>query len=111
MELKRTTIQIPKDILIKIKSMAVKEGKTQNNIINELITKGIENKEKIKTQNRVNETAIERIERLTRGKAKIANKDTYNPDESNSIKGIIETPEKDFDIVKAVHDASCGKCE
>ena len=108
MELKRTTIEIPKDILIKIKSMAVEENKTQNIIINDLITKGIEGKEKMKGQNKSNETAIERVERLTKGKAKILNKDTYNPGESDSIKDLIEAPEG-FDPVQAVEDASCGK--
>jgi len=110
MELKRTTIQIPKDTLIKIKSMAVKKGKTQNNIINELSTKGIEIEEKIKGTNKVNETAIERVERLTNGKAEILNKDTFNPNKANSIKGIIEAPEG-FDPVKAVHDTNIRKGE
>ncbi|MDR3291105.1 MAG: hypothetical protein LBT10_03050 [Methanobrevibacter sp.] len=45
-EVKRTTIQIPTDTLIKIKTMAVKKGKTQNTIINDLIIKGLENIEK-----------------------------------------------------------------
>ncbi|MGL4669119.1 MAG: hypothetical protein ACRCVG_00780 [Methanobacteriaceae archaeon] len=53
-ETKTTTIKIPTDILIKIKSMAVKEGTSQNSIINELINKGLENigknKGKIKAQ-------------------------------------------------------------
>jgi len=112
MELKRTTIQIPKNTLIKIKSMAVKKGKTQNNIINELITKGIENEEKIKGTNKVNETAIERVERLTKGKAQILNKDTFNPnptkEELNSIVGLMDAP-KGFDVVKAVEEANIRK--
>ena len=106
-DLTRTTIQLPRDILIKIKSIAVEEGKTQNNIINEFIAEGLENKKK-NGQNKRKETAIERVERLTNGKAKIMNKNTYNPTKSNSIKGIIEAPE-DFDVVKTVHDANVGK--
>ncbi|MDR3223581.1 MAG: hypothetical protein LBT66_07630 [Methanobrevibacter sp.] len=53
-EIKRTSIQIPNDTLIKIKAMAVKKGKTQNTIINDLIIKGLENtgkdEEKIKAR-------------------------------------------------------------
>ena len=41
-ELKKTSIQIPKDMLIEIKTMAVKQGTTQNTIINNLIAKGME---------------------------------------------------------------------
>ena len=107
-EIKKTSIHIPIDTLIKIKSMAVKKGTTQNNIIVELINKGLEKAEKIKEENKENETAIERIERLTNGKAEILNKDTYNPSKSNSIKDIIEAPEG-FDPVQAVEDASVRK--
>ena len=42
-EIKTTTIRIPSSTLIKIKSMAVKKGTTQNNIINDLINKGLKN--------------------------------------------------------------------
>ena len=47
-EVKKTTVHIPIDTLIKIKSIAVKKGTTQNNVINELINKGLENKSKTK---------------------------------------------------------------
>jgi len=40
-DVKRTTIQIPRDMLIEIKAMAVKQGTTQNTIINNLIAKGM----------------------------------------------------------------------
>ena len=60
--------------------------------------------EKTKT----NETTIGRIERITGGKAKILNKDTYNPIESNSIKDIIEAPEG-FNPVQAVEDTNVKK--
>lgn len=53
-EVKTTTIKIPRDTLIKIKAIAVEEGTSQNNIINDLINKGLkiigENKGKIKAQ-------------------------------------------------------------
>jgi len=107
-EVKKTSIQIPIDTLIKIKSLAVKKGTTQNNIIIELIKKGLEIKEGEKSQNKSNETAIKRVERLTNGKAKIINKNTYNTSKSNSIKGIIEAP-KGFNVVKDVHYANTGK--
>ena len=48
MELKKTSVKIPIDNLIKIKEIAVRKGTTQNNIINEFINKGIENTEKMK---------------------------------------------------------------
>ncbi|MCC7554042.1 MAG: hypothetical protein KO202_06105 [Methanobacteriaceae archaeon] len=43
-----TTIKMPKETLIKIKSLAVEKGTSQKNIINDLINKGLkttENKE------------------------------------------------------------------
>lgn len=111
-EVKKTSIHIPIDTLIKIKSIAVKKGTTQNNVINELINKGLEKNEKIKGENKPNETAIERIERLTNGKAEILNKDTYNPNPTkkklNSIVGLMDAPEG-FDVVKAVEDANVRK--
>jgi len=48
LKVKRTTIEIPQDTLIKIKSLAVKEGTTQNKIINKLIDKGLKTTEKNK---------------------------------------------------------------
>ena len=45
-EVKKTSIQIPKDMLIKIKAMAVKQGTTQNTIITNLIAKGMEKTKK-----------------------------------------------------------------
>lgn len=38
---KTTTVKLPTDTLIKIKAMAVEKGTTQNNIINDLINKGL----------------------------------------------------------------------
>ena len=42
----RTSIKIPKDTLIKIKTIAVREGTSQNHIINDFINKGLEKTEK-----------------------------------------------------------------
>ncbi|MGL6298323.1 MAG: hypothetical protein ACRC1M_04060 [Methanobacteriaceae archaeon] len=39
--LKKTSIQIPIEMLIEIKTMALKEGTSQNTIINNLIAKGM----------------------------------------------------------------------
>jgi hypothetical protein len=40
-DLKKTSIKIPIDVLIEIKAMAVKQGTSQNTIINDLINKGM----------------------------------------------------------------------
>ena len=45
-DVKRTTIQIPKDMLIEIKAMAIKQGTTQNTIITNLLAKGMEKTKK-----------------------------------------------------------------
>jgi len=42
---KTTTLRLPKEILIKIKALAVENGKSQNSIINELINKGLKSSE------------------------------------------------------------------
>ncbi|KZX17523.1 hypothetical protein MBCUT_01980 [Methanobrevibacter cuticularis] len=44
-EIKQTSIQIPKDTLIKIKAIAVEKGTTQNKVIIDFINKGLENTE------------------------------------------------------------------
>ena len=100
MAVSKTNIKIEPSIFKVISQRAKNEGTTEDKIINDILKKEVE----------TNETAIERIERLTDGKAEIANKDTYNPDPINadSMKGIIEGHE-DFDIVKAVHDVKVGK--
>ena len=83
-EIEKTSIQIPSDILIEIKAMAVKEGTTQNTIINNLIVKGME---KTKQKGKI--------------KAEVINHKMhgYDPDKKLSFKdsvGIIEVdnPEK-----------------
>ena len=97
-------IKIEPNIFKAISKRAKKEGTTANKLINNILKKEVKN----------NETAIERVERLTNGKIKIANKDTYNPnptkEELNSIVGIMEAP-KGFDVVEAVEDARNRKWE
>ena len=39
--IKTTTLRLPSETLIQIKALAVKTGKSQNNIMNELINKGL----------------------------------------------------------------------
>jgi len=45
-EVIRTSIKIPTDTLIKIKTIAVRKGTSQNNIINDFIDNGLEKIEK-----------------------------------------------------------------
>ena len=45
-DVKKTTITIPTDALVKIKELAVRRGTTQNNIINEFINNGLKATEK-----------------------------------------------------------------
>jgi hypothetical protein len=40
-DVKKTTISIPTDTLVKIKELAVRKGTTQNKIINEFINNGL----------------------------------------------------------------------
>ena len=55
-EVKKTRIIIPTDTLIQIKAIAVKQGTTQNTVINDLIKNGLENIELSKKK--VNEPKI-----------------------------------------------------
>ena len=98
-----TTIDIKPNLLKSISKIAKKEGIIEDKALNEVIERGIRNTE-------TKEAVFNRLDKLTNGKIKIANKDTYNPNKSNSIKDIIEAP-KGFDPVKAVHDANAGKWE
>jgi len=47
-QIKTTTLKIPIETLIKIKTMAVEKGTSQNNIINDLIIIGLKDIEKNK---------------------------------------------------------------
>ena len=79
-EVKKTSIQIPKDMLIEIKAMAVKQGTTQNTIINNLIAKG-----------------MEKTEQKGKIKAKIINHKMpgYDPDKKLNSMGLIGVVEVD----------------
>ena len=44
--IKTTTLRLPSETLIKIKTIAVETGKSQNKVILELIDKGLKDKEK-----------------------------------------------------------------
>ncbi|GAA5819768.1 MAG: conserved hypothetical protein partial [Methanobrevibacter sp. CfCl-M3] len=100
-----TTVEIEPKLLKTIIKIAKKENKTENSIINDALKKGLENRES-------KEVAFARMERLTNGKIKILNKDTYNPnptdEELNSIVGIVKAP-KGIDPVKALLDLRMGK--
>ena len=39
--IKTTTLKIPSETLIEVKALAIRKGKTQNDIINEFINKGL----------------------------------------------------------------------
>ena len=47
-EVVKTSIEIPREILAKVKSLATITGTTQNKIMNDLIIKGLKNNEKNK---------------------------------------------------------------
>ena len=82
-EIKQTSIQIPTDILIEIKAMAVKQGTSQNTIINSLIIKGME---KTKQKGKI--------------KARVINHEMpgYDPKRKGNLANIMGTAEVDEDI-------------
>ena len=49
-EVKQTSIRLPKEMLIQIKALAVEKETTQNNIITEFIAKGLKTAEKDKSK-------------------------------------------------------------
>jgi metal-responsive CopG/Arc/MetJ family transcriptional regulator len=49
-KVKRTTVKLPKHMLIKIKAIAVEKETTQNNVITELIAKGLKATENEKNE-------------------------------------------------------------
>jgi hypothetical protein len=49
----KTSIEIPREILAKVKSLATIKGTTQNKIMNDLIIKGLKTNEKGKTKARI----------------------------------------------------------
>ena len=83
-EIVKTSIEIERKILAKVKSLATIKGTTQNKIMNELIIKGLKTNEK-------NKGKI---------KAKVINHEMlgYNPNYKGSLKNIIGTAEVDESI-------------
>lgn len=98
-------IKIDTKLLKSISNIAKKENRTENNVINDMIKKGLKSTENKKA-------VFDRVERLTNGKIKIANKDSYNPNptekELNSIVGIAKAP-KGVNPVTALLDLRNGK--
>jgi hypothetical protein len=82
-DFKTTTVKLPSQTLIKIKSLAVEKGTTQNNIINDLLNKALnetETKEKIKARKINHEMPF------------------YDPKRKGNLANIIGTGEVDKDI-------------
>ena len=46
--IKTTTLRLPSETLIELKALAIRKGKSQNDIINEFINKGLKNSNKLK---------------------------------------------------------------
>ena len=96
---------IEPNILKSIRSMAKNKGMSEKETINILLKKGLKTTENKKD-------VFERLEKSTKGKIKIANKDTYNPNPSkkelNSIVGIVKAP-KGVNPVQALLDLRNGK--
>jgi predicted DNA-binding protein len=92
--------KINPNLLKTISEIAKKENKTETKVLEDVIKKGLKSRES-------KELAFERMERLTNGKMKILNKDTYNPnptdEELDSIVGIFKAP-KGVSPVKALLD-------
>ena len=88
MTIETKKIKIESELLNKISEIANLENKTENKVLNELIKKGIEDKNKIKIPDHL-----------------ILNKDTYNPDSEGEreLIGIIKT-KKPFDTAKAINE-------
>ena len=97
-------IKIDSKLFKFISKIAEDENTTEDEFINDAIKKEIERKNK--------ELTFNRLEKITNGKIKIANKDSFNPTptekELDSIVGLSEAP-KGFDCVKAVEDSSVRK--
>jgi len=91
-EVVKTSIEIPRDVLAKVKSIATKKGTTQNKIMNDLIAKGIE-----KSESKIPEHLI-------------TNKDTYNPNPERVMKmaGVIKGC-KPFNAVELVREMRKGE--
>jgi transcriptional antiterminator len=92
------TTYIKPNLLKTINKIAKDNGVSEKKVLNDVIEKGIASitsKEKIE----------DKIKRLSNGKLKVANVDTYKPNqtvkEHNRMAGVVKAP-KGFDPVKAV---------
>ena len=87
---------IKKNYLEKIKRMAINKGKSEKDILNNIIKDGLE----------VNKNKELKKERIYN---EMVNKDTYNPNNNKegfkSLRGFMTAP-KDFDPVKIVEEAN-----
>ncbi|KZX14463.1 hypothetical protein [Methanobrevibacter filiformis] len=93
----KTSIVIEKNIMKKLKKIAIDKEITQNKLINEYIIKGIKDENKNKPSMKIPEHLIR-------------NKDTYNPDpdELMEMAGIIKI-DKPFDTLKAIKEVRSDK--
>lgn len=89
---------IKKTYLEQIEKIALSNGKSEREIVNNIFKKALEN------ENDKLEGIPENILNA------MVNKDTYNPSNPDSIVGIADAPEG-FDAVRAVNDARIGKWE
>jgi len=60
--IKTTTLRLPSETLIKIKAIAVETGKSQNNVMNELINKGLKATEKGKIKAKIINDKLPKLE-------------------------------------------------
>jgi predicted DNA-binding protein len=80
--IKTTTIKIPSETLIELKALAIRKGKSQNDIINELINNGLKNYKNPKSKI----------------KAKKIQMPFINPDKKGNLKDMAGTVEIDDNI-------------
>ncbi|MDR1721814.1 MAG: hypothetical protein LBR24_02060 [Methanobrevibacter sp.] len=95
----RTTLNIDSELMKTIKLIAVNQNKTQTEVVNYYLKKGIITE----NENIEKETLKERINRLgLEEKVKMSNEETCT--NSNNFKNIIGTTKapKDFDVVKSI---------
>ena len=116
MDLKRTTIKIPKNTLIEIKSLAVEQETTQNNIINNLIDAGLSNTKEKANKLPINKRSSEKKELEIKNSENeipeylIGNKITYNPKKESweRLKNVKKAT-NGVGSVKALMDLRTGK--
>ena len=95
-------IEIAHSTLVKLKKIAKANNIREDKLISDILENGIKEMEK--------EHIHDRIERISKGKIKVINRDTYNPDKKSfeKLKGVIKAP-PGFDPVKACREVKEGK--